>query len=177
MTSQDKRFYWAHGVSREEVSRALSDQKHSLLYRQDVRRSLVMFASLSMVALVISAFIVDGKIQSYIEGIAIGLAITLYFVLRKSCRLIAEAPAELLDERLLEIRNQNYVTSYGILAFIVGIAIGGVWMSNIVFTREIISEPILHRELITPFVIAFFMLGVLLPYMVLAWNLPPETEP
>jgi hypothetical protein len=136
MASQDKRFYWAHGVSRDEVIRALSDQRSSVLYRQNVRRFLVIFASLSMMALVISAFIVDGKIQSYIEGIAIGLAITLYFVLRKSCRLIAEAPAELLDERLLEIRNQNYVISYGILAFIVGIAIGGVWMSDIVFIES-----------------------------------------
>jgi hypothetical protein len=176
MASQEKKFHWAQGVSRDEVTRALSDQSQSVLYRKNTRRSLVVFASLSMMALVISAFLVDGKIQSYIEGIAVALAIALYFVLRKSCRLIAEAPAELLDERLLEIRNQNYVISYGILAFIVGIAIGGVWMSDIVFTREIISEPILHRELITPFVIAFFMLGVLLPYMVLAWNLPSEEQ-
>lgn len=177
MASKDKNFYWAHGVSREEVTQALSDQKQSILYRQAVRRSLVIFASLSMVALVISGFLVDGKIQSYIEGISVGLAITLYFVIRKSCRLIAEAPAELLDERLLEIRNHTYVVSYGILSFIVGIAVGGVWVSDLVFTREMLSTPILDRELITPFVIAFFMLGVLLPNMVLAWNLPSETEP
>ena len=174
MASQEKKFYWAHGVSREEVNRALSDQNNSVLYRQNTRRSLVIFASLSIVALVISAFLIDGKIQSYIEGIAIALAIALHFVLRKSCRLIAEAPAELLDERLLDIRNQNYVASYGILAFVVGLAVGGVWMSDIAFTRGMIDEPILHRELITPFVIAFFMLGVLLPNMVLAWNLPSE---
>lgn len=42
---------------------------------------------------------------------------------------------------------------------------------------EVISQPTLHRELFTPFVIAFFMLGVLLPNMVLAWNLPSETQP
>jgi hypothetical protein len=174
MASQEKKFYWAHGVSRDEVTRALSDQKYSVLYRQNTRRSLVIFASLSMMALVLSAFLVEGKIQSYVEGIAVGLAIALYFVLRKSCRLIAEAPAELLDERLLEIRNQNYVISYGILAFIVGVAVGSVWASDIAFTRGMIDEPILHRELITPFVIAFFMLGVLLPNMVLAWNLPSE---
>lgn len=129
-----------------------------------------------MVALVISAFLVDGKIQGYIEGIAIALAIALYFVIRKSCRQIAEAPAELLDERLLEIRNQNYVICYGILSFIVGIAVGGVWMSDLVFTREMLTEQIFHRELITPFVIAFFMHGMLLPNKVLAWNLPSETE-
>jgi hypothetical protein len=174
MASQDKKFYWAQGVSREEVSRALSDRKQSVLYRQSVRRSLVILASVSIMALVFSALLIDGKLQSYIEGIAIALAIGLYFVLRKSCRLIAEAPAELLDERLLEIRNQNYVISYGILAFIVGIAVGAVWMSDIAFTRGMIDEPILHRELITPFVIAFFMLGALLPNLVLAWNLPFE---
>ena len=110
------------------------------------------------------------------EGIAIASAIALYFALRTSCRLIAEAPAELLDERLLEIRNQNYYISYGFLAFVVGVAVGAVWMSNIAFTRGMIDEPILHRELITPFVIAFFMLGILLPNMVLAWNLPSENQ-
>ncbi|MEY2625728.1 MAG: hypothetical protein RL412_1503 [Pseudomonadota bacterium] len=177
MASQDKKFYWAHGVSRDEVLRALSDQRSSVLYRQNVRRFLVIFASLSMMALVISALLINGKIQSYIEGIAIGLAITLYFILRKSCRLIAEAPAELLDERLLEIRNQNYVISYGILTFLVGFAVGSVWMIDIAFTRGMIAEPLLHREMITPFVIAFFMVGVLLPNMVLAWNLPPDREP
>lgn len=176
MASQEKKFYWAHGVSRKEVTQALSDKKESVLYRQSIRRSLVVFASLSLVALVTSAFLVNGKNQSYIEGIAIALAIALYFVIRKSCRLIAEAPAELLDERLLEIRNQNYVISYGILAFVVGVAVGAVWMSDIAFTRGMVSEPILHRELITPFVIAFFMLGALLPNMVLAWNLPPESQ-
>jgi hypothetical protein len=49
-------------------------------------------------------------------------------------------------------------------------------MSDIAFDRGMINEPILHRELITPFVIAFFMLGVLLPNMVLAWNLPLENQ-
>ena len=177
MTSEDKKIYWTHGVSRDEVNRALSDQKPSILYRQHARRSLVLFAAFSIVALVVSAFLTDGKIQSYIEGIALALAIALYFVIRKSCRLIAEAPAELLDERLLEIRNQNYVIAYGILTFAVGVAVGSVWMSDIAFTRGVIDEPVLHRELITPFVIAFFMLGVLLPNMVLAWNLPSEEFP
>jgi hypothetical protein len=49
-------------------------------------------------------------------------------------------------------------------------------MSDIAFDRGMIDEPILSRELITPFVIAFFMLGALLPNMVLAWNLPSEEQ-
>lgn len=175
MTSNEKKYFWAHGVSRDEVNRALSDQKDSMLYRQNVRRALVIFAVASMVSLVTSAFLTDGKVQSYIEGIAVAVSIVLYFIIRKSCRLIAEAPAELLDERLLAIRNQNYVVSYGILAFVVGLAVGGVWVSDIAFDRGMIDEPILHREFITPFVIAFFMLGALLPNLVLAWNLPADT--
>jgi hypothetical protein len=78
---------------------------------------------------------------------------------------------------LLDIRNQNYVISYGILAFVVGLAVGAVWMSDIAFDIGMIDEPILHRELITPFVIAFLMIGALLPNMVLAWNLPSEEQP
>lgn len=176
MTHKQNKFYWAQGVSRDEVTRALSDPAQSALYRQDVRRSLVVFAALSIVALASSAVFADGKLQSYIEGAALALSLVLYVVIRKSCRLIAEAPAELLDERLLEIRNANYVTAYGILAFIVGVAVGGLWASDWAWTRGIISEPVLHRGLITPFVIAFFMLGVLLPNMVLAWTLPSDTE-
>jgi hypothetical protein len=177
MTSRDNKFYWAQGVSREEVNRALADQTHSGLYQQSVRRALVLFAAISMMALPISSFLAAGKIQSYIEGIAVFLSIAFYLVLRKSCRLIADAPAELLDERLLDIRNQNYFVSYGILAFVVGLAVGGIWISDFAYTRGMIAEPLLHRELITPFVITFFMMGVLLPHMVLAWNLPSEPQP
>ncbi|MFM1886894.1 MAG: hypothetical protein RL026_2051 [Pseudomonadota bacterium] len=176
MTHKQDKFYWAHGVSREAVTRALDDQRQSALYRQGVRRSIVIFAALSIVALASSAAFADGKSQSYIEGAALALALVLYVVIRKSCRLIAEAPAELLDERLLEIRNANYVIAYGILAFVVGVAVGAVWVSDMAWTRGITSEPILHRGLITPLVIAFFMLGALLPNMVLAWNLPSDTE-
>jgi MFS family permease len=177
MAAKENKFYWAHGVSREEVTRALSDRTQSILYRQGVRRLLVIFAALSIVALTTSALLADGKIQSYLEGIAFALALVLYFVIRKSCRLIAEAPAELLDERLVEIRNQTYVIAYAILAFTVGIAIGVVWASDLAWTSEVISEPILDRGMITPFVMAFFMLGILLPNMVLAWNLPSENQP
>jgi uncharacterized membrane protein len=168
MTNDEKKYFWMHGVSRDEVNRALADQGESLLYRQRSRRALVIFATLSMIALVTSALFSTGKTQSYVEGIAIALSIVLYFVIRKSCRLIAEAPAELLDERFLEIRNRTYYIAYQILVLAVGFAIGFAWVGN---TFE---EPILHGSQLTPLVIAFFMLGVLLPNMVLAWSLPSE---
>ena len=145
-----------------------------MLYRQGFRRGLVLVAALSIATLVVSAFFAEGKLRSYVEGISFALAILLYVVLRKSCRLIAEAPTELLDERLIEIRNQNYVVAYGILTFILGGVVGFVWMSDVAWNRGIIGEPILHSGLITPFVIAFFMLGALLPSLVLAWRLPKE---
>lgn len=170
MSGSRKKFFWTHGVSRDEVSRALADQNDSMLYRQNVRRSLVAFAGVAITALVVSAFLSDGKIQSYIEGIALAVSIVLYFIIRKSCRLIAEAPAELLDERLLEIRNQTYYIAYQILVVAVGLTIGFVWVGD----RA--EEPILHGSQLTPFVIAFFMIGVLLPNLVLAWRLPPESR-
>lgn len=177
MASKKTKFYWAHGVSREEVTQALSDQNQSILYQQRVRRFLVIFAALAILLLAFSALLADRKIQSYIEGIALISAIALYLLLRKSCRLIAEAPAELLDERLLDIRNKNYAISYGILAFIVGIGVGFLWMSDMAWARDMISEPILNQNLIASFVIAYFMVGALLPNMVLAWNLPSEDLP
>ena len=168
MANEEKKFFWTHGVSRAEVNRALDDQSASILYRRRFRRSLVVFAVVSLVVLVASSLMIDGKAQSYIEGIALVLSIALYFIVRKSCRLIAEAPADLLDERLLQIRNRTYYIAYQILAVTVGLTIGFVWVGG----RA--QEPILHGSQLTPFVIAFFMLGILLPNMVLAWTLPSE---
>ncbi|NDG33969.1 MAG: hypothetical protein EBX57_01810, partial [Betaproteobacteria bacterium] len=94
--------------------------------------------------------------------------IVLYMLLRKSCRLIAESPAELLDERLLEIRNQAYYVAYQMLAFSVGLLVSFIWMASRFDVR------LLQPNQLTPLVLAFVMLGALLPNMIVAWMLPSE---
>jgi hypothetical protein len=40
------------------------------------------------------------------------LLFTFWFLLRQSVRLVADAPAEALDERLIRIRDRSYVIAY-----------------------------------------------------------------
>ena len=90
------KFFWLHGVSRSGVRRALSDSKRSIYYRRTFRQALVIVSVIATSTLVVAAYLSDGKTQTYIEGVAFALTIVLYMLLRKSCRLIAESPAELL---------------------------------------------------------------------------------
>ena len=124
------KFFWLHGVSRSGVHRALSDSKRSIYYRRTFRQALVIVSVIATSTLVVAAYLSDGKTQSYTVGVALALTIVLYMLLRKSCRLIAESPAELLDERLLEIRNQAYYVAYQMLAFSVGLLVSFIWMAS-----------------------------------------------
>lgn len=48
----------------------------------------------------------------------------MYLALRFSVRLIADAPAELLDERLIAVHDRTYLTAYRALSFVIGIIFG-----------------------------------------------------
>ena len=164
------KFCWLHGVFRSGVHRALSDSKRSIYYRRTFRQALVIVSVIATSTLVVAAYLSDGKTQSYTVGVALALTIVLYMLLRKSCRLIAESPAELLDERLLEIRNQAYYVAYQMLAFSVGLLVSFIWMASRFDVR------LLQPNQLTPLVLAFVMLGALLPNMIVAWMLPSEEQ-
>ena len=163
--SYKKRFYWAEGVTRHEVESALSTTKYPALYRQPVRRMLVTLYICMLVLLFWSTRFDGVKAQSYTEALAVIALLLLYFVLRKSVRLIADAPAELLDERLIAIRDRTYVTAYRWLAFVAGGLVGlsiardtvAVWEGGVFSLISFVA-----------------MLVAGLPSMVLAWSLPSE---
>lgn len=164
---REKRFYWVEGVTRDEVVRSLSDRRPTRLREQGMRRALVMgYAALALLLTASQVWMDWRKGQSYIEFFALGGLLVLYFVLRKSVRHIADAPDELLDERLISLRNAGYLAAYR-------------WLAMLVFPFLMVVYRFGGQEggagrLVSAVAIPYLMLAAALPSMVLAWQLPSE---
>jgi hypothetical protein len=70
--------------------------------------------------------------------IQIALIFINWFLLRKSVRLIADAPEEFLDERLVQARNRAYVPAYKLLSGLILTALSALLVFAIVtdFSRD-----------------------------------------
>jgi hypothetical protein len=126
-----------------------------------------------------SAFVPEPKLRSYLEVLLLVAGAVVWLQLRRSVRVVSDAPDELLDERQIAARNAAYVVAYRWLAtlawlfmlLIVALGDGGVMPDAI---RELVRQPAwsgLHMSAV--------MAIVSLPAMVLAWQLPsePQDEP
>lgn len=162
-----KKFYWTEGVSRKGVESALAASRFPTLYRQDTRRRLVALYGFGLFALAISPIIDWEKGRSYLEGISFFGLLFLYVILRRAVRLIADAPTELLDERLVVLRDRSYLSAYRWLSGIIGFYMGVIWS----------AKPLLDSALLLPVLLFFGMLVIALPSMVLAWRMPSEPPP
>jgi len=89
-----------------------------------MRRALVTVYTTLGLLLLFSESIGTPKVSSYVAAISGILLLIIYLVLRYSVRLIADAPSELLDERLIVIRDRTYLSAYRWLSFVVGIIMG-----------------------------------------------------
>lgn len=160
------KFYWNEGVTRKEVEDALSANKYPALYLRSTRRVLVAVYIALTSLLLFSSSIPSEKLASYLYTISGALLIAIYFVLRFSVRLIADAPTELLDERLISIRDRTYLTAYRWLSLgigiIFGLAIGGDFSFGV--------------DRWGPVLFALAILIAALPSVVLAWKLPSEAR-
>jgi hypothetical protein len=164
------RFYWLEGVSRSEVEKSLADRRPSRLREQRPRRMLVGAVALVIVALVLTLFITQDKVRSYLEVLLALTGVVLYLQLRKAVRMVSDAPNELLDERQIALRDAAYTVAYRTLVtlsvayglFLIAIAPGGV----------------LHAQVgdgfWTGLAWSFLLCASSLPAMVLAWQLPSE---
>ncbi|NDD62648.1 MAG: hypothetical protein EBZ36_01505 [Acidobacteria bacterium] len=166
-----KKIYWVEGVTRDEVVKSLTDQRPTRLREQRVRRGLVLVHSLLATLIAISHLFGGTKLRTYLEASILAALLYLYFILRRSVRHIADAPDELLDERLIGLRNAAYLSAYRYLfgATILLFALGH-WMQWLApgtpGTRP--------SELWQGPIFSFLMLAASLPSMVLAWSLPSE---
>lgn len=165
MTEQpEKKIYWTEGVTRKEVERALTSTKHPSLYRRPMRRALVTVYTTLGLLLLFSESIGTPKVSSYVAAISGILLLIIYLVLRYSVRLIADAPSELLDERLIVIRDRTYLSAYRWLSCVVGIIMGTAIATDFSFAVD--------SWWAVMFAIAMVIAG--LPSMILAWRLPSE---
>jgi hypothetical protein len=166
-TAGEKRFYWVEGVTRDEVVRSLTDQRPTRLRQQGVRRALVaVYGGLVVLLSAMQVWIPGRKAQSYLEIFALAGVLLLYFVLRKSVRHIGDAPDELLDERLISLRNAAYVLAYRWLAWAV--------LPFMVVLYLLRGQEAHGPLIISGVVVPMMMLAAALPSMVLAWQLPSE---
>lgn len=169
----EKKFYWVEGVTRDEVVKSLADQQPTRLRDRRVRRWLVLANTLLTTLMAISHLFGGTKLRTYLEaGILMGL-LYLYFILRRSVRHIADAPDELLDERLIGLRNAAYLSAY---RYMFGATILLFSLGHWILRNESGISGTRPSELWQGPIFSFLMLAVSMPSMVLAWTLPSERE-
>ena len=114
--------YWIEGVTRAEVENALlgyTDRYWGWLCRPAVRRTLVFANPLSWLLTIYGSTDLPlslGLSESVLSWWAF-TPIPLWLAVRRSVRLVADAPDEMLDERLRALRDRTYVGSYRTLSF------------------------------------------------------------
>lgn len=164
------RFYWLEGVSRSEVEKSLADRRPSRLREQRPRRMLVGAVALVIVALVLTLFITQDKVRSYLEVLLALAGVVLYLQLRKAVRLVSDAPNELLDERQIALRDAAHTVAYRTLVTL-SIAYG---LMVYAVTPHGILHPHVGDVFWTGLAWSYLLFASSLPTMVLAWQLPSE---
>ena len=125
--SGKKEYFWTSGTagaSRAEVERALSPdyaRRYGWLLTVRARRIIIVSSVVSWALVVYGGFDLPGGLSltnSHLSWWGI-LPMLLWWAARASARIIADAPDELLDERLLAVRNAAYHEAYQFLGAVV----------------------------------------------------------
>jgi hypothetical protein len=171
--------YWLEGVTRADIENALggrTDERWGWLCRPGVRRALVVANPVSWALTVYGA--TDGPLSLGLDDSALsywGLApIVLWLAVRRSVRLIADAPTELLDERLVAVRDRTYLFSYRWLSYVLGLLAAVVIITNDVVGD--LSDDTIDTQLSLLTATAYVAIWAVpaLPSVVLAWTLRNE---
>jgi hypothetical protein len=109
---------WA-SASVKQVEKQLSDTQWDGLRTRSAKIFLVAASNLLLLGGTTFLFFVGDNAWSALSLIYILLIFTFWFLLRQSVRLVADAPQEALDERLIRIRDRSYVIAYRYLAVLV----------------------------------------------------------
>ena len=162
-------------ASIEQVEKQLDDEKWNGLRTPEAKRFLVVAFNVVILGGTITLFLVeDGPWAAYtlIHVLLLGV---LWFLLRRSVRLVPDAPDGALDERLRAHRDRSYVGAYQMLAFVLTLLLTALMV--IIVMRDSSAETSLFRYEFTvtwPQVQAMFWLllgySATLPSMVLAWS-------
>ncbi len=172
---RDNRWSPVGNASVEQVEKQLDDEKWNGLRTPAAKRFLVVAFNVVVLGGTIALFLVeDGPWAAYtlIHVLLLGV---FWFLLRRSVRLVADAPDGALDERLRSNRDRSYVGAYQILAFLLTLLLTALMV--IVVLTDSAAETSLFRyefSVTWPQVQALFWLllgyAAALPSMVLAWS-------
>ncbi len=103
-------------ASPKSVEKSLYDTKWNGLRTPSALRSLVISSNVFLWLGSIFLWSVGDSVWSAYSLIHILLLFVFWYLLRQAVRLVSDAPADLLDERMNQERNQNYFTAYQALA-------------------------------------------------------------
>jgi len=106
---------WA---SVKSVEKQLNDTRWDGLRTDGAKRFLLISSNVALVGGTIFLLMAQDNAWTALSLIHILLVLVFWFLLRTSVRLVSEAPDEALDERLIQIRNQSYVSAYRYLSAI-----------------------------------------------------------
>lgn len=163
------KFFWFEGVTEAQVLRSLNDTRHSRLRETGPRRVLVGAIAAMLLAMALIGFVTQPKLHSYLMFALLATVLLLYTFLRKSVRLISDAPDELLDEWQKSARDAAHTVAYRILAIV---AVGAILLHAVFPHSTDPGQALLGAR--THLLVAVLMGAACLPAMVLAWTLPSE---
>ncbi|NBO33022.1 MAG: hypothetical protein EBV02_01455 [Actinobacteria bacterium] len=163
------RFYWQEGVFAGEVTQLMSAEyaeKHRWLLSHKNQRRFVVLLVVSWLLNLFGAFDVSwnlGFAGSLFSWWSV-LVVVAYLVLRQSVRALADAPSELIDERLTEVRDSAYRSAYRLLGWIIPI------LGGFAFAAYDATDAALTLD---QFAFGLFCFGFIfegLPSMFIAWR-------
>jgi hypothetical protein len=102
---------WAT-ASVTSVEKQLNDTQWDGLRTRGAKTFLLIASNLVIAVGTTFLIVVGDTWWSALSLIYILLILTFWFLLRQSVRLVADAPLEALDERLVRIRDRSYVVAY-----------------------------------------------------------------
>jgi len=123
---------WRSGSSRASVEKELDDVRWDGLRTRGSKILLLVGSNFVLIVGTVALFLTgDTPWTSYVL-IQVALIFINWFLLRKSVRLIADAPEEFLDERLVQARNRAYVPAYKLLSGLILTALSALLVFAIV---------------------------------------------
>ena len=163
------RFYWKEGVFAGEITQVMSAEyaeKHRWLLSHKNQRRFVVFAAATWLLNLFGAFDLSwnlGFSETLFSWWSI-LMVASYLLLRQSVRALADAPTELIDERLTAVRDSAYRSAYRLVGWIIPI-MGGLALGVVESAEESLT--------VDHFVFGLFCFGFVfegLPNMFIAWR-------
>ena len=118
-------------ASVKSVEKQLNDTQWDGLRTRGAKIFLLVATNLYLVAGTVVMFILGDNGWTAVSLIHILLVFVFWFLLRASVRLVADAPEEALDERLIRIRDRSYVIAYRWLALVAVVLVSSLMFFSI----------------------------------------------